>query len=148
MRKNRRLALFDPRRVFSDDFLLDNFFSPFDVGEYSPIAVDLYEDDDNIVAEFNNISGFDNEDLDISIEDNVLTVSASSEKQEQEKDEKRKYFRKEIRCDSFSRSIALPTKVKSEKAEAELEKGILKIKMPKADEVKPKKIEIKAKKKE
>ena len=107
-------------------------------------AVDMYEDQDNIIIE-TQLGGIDPDKVDISIENNVLSVKGESEKKS-EVDEKN-YYRKEIRRGSFYRSIPLPTKVDGDRATAVNEDGILKITVPKAAEVKPKTIKIQAKKK-
>lgn len=107
-------------------------------------AIDMYEDKDNIIVE-TQLGGIDPENVDISIENNVLSIKGESEKKS-EIDEKN-YYRKEIRRGSFYRSIALPTKVDGDGAKAVNEDGILKISIPKAPEVKPKTIKIESKKK-
>jgi len=107
-------------------------------------AVDMYEDKDNIVIE-TQLGGIDPDKVDISIENNVLSIKGESEKKS-EVDEKN-YYRKEIRRGSFYRSIPLPTKVDGDQATAVNEEGVLKITVPKAAEVKPKTIKIQNKKK-
>ncbi len=107
-------------------------------------AVDMYEDRDNIVIEM-QLGGVDPEKVDISIENNVLSIKGESEKKSEVED--KNYYRKEIRRGSFYRSIPLPTKVDGENAAALNEDGILKITVPKAPEVKPKTIKIQSKKK-
>ena len=107
-------------------------------------AVDMYEDQDNIIIE-TQLGGIDPEKVDISIENNVLSIKGESEKKS-EIDEKN-YYRKEIRRGSFYRSIPLPTKVDSDQASASNEDGILKIIIPKVAEIKSKRIEIQNKKK-
>ncbi len=107
-------------------------------------AVDMYEDKDNIVIEM-QLGGVDPEKVDISIENNVLSIKGESEKKSEVED--KNYYRKEIRRGSFYRSIPLPTKVDGENATALNEDGILKITVPKAPEVKPKTIKIQSKKK-
>jgi HSP20 family protein len=107
-------------------------------------AVDMYEDKENIVVE-TQLGGIDPEKVDISIENNVLTIKGESEKKS-EIDEKN-YYRKEIRRGSFYRSIPLPTKVDGDAASAVNEDGVLKISIPKAAEVKPKTIKIQSHKK-
>jgi HSP20 family protein len=106
-------------------------------------AVDMYEDKDNIVIE-TQLGGIDPEKVDISIENNVLTIKGESEKKSEVED--KNYYRKEIRRGSFYRSIPLPTKVDGDSASAESGDGILKISIPKASEVKPKTIKIQKKK--
>ena len=86
---------------------------------------------------------FSHEKVDISIENNVLCLKGESEKKSEVDD--KNYYRKEIRRGSFYRSIALPAKVDSDKAVATNEGGMLKIVIPKAAELKAKKIEIQKK---
>jgi HSP20 family protein len=107
-------------------------------------AVDMYEDKENIVIE-TQLGGIDPEKVDISIENNVLTIKGESEKKSEVED--KNYYRKEIRRGSFFRSIPLPTKVNGEAATAVNEDGVLKITVPKAAELKPKTIKIQNKKK-
>jgi HSP20 family protein len=107
-------------------------------------AVDVYEDKNNIVVE-TQLAGIDPEKVDISIENNVLCLKGESEKKSEVED--KNYYRKEIRRGSFFRSIPLPTKVNGEKASAVNEDGVLKINIPKAPELRPKSIKIKAKSK-
>ena len=135
------------------------FFSEFDdmdkvMGEMLPAvrgnqfgftpAIDMYEDKDNVVVE-TQLGGIDPEKVDISIENNVLTIKGESEKKSEVED--KNYYRKEIRRGSFYRSIPLPTKVDGDKALATNEEGILKVTIPKVPEVKAKTIKILAKKK-
>jgi len=107
-------------------------------------AVDIYEDQDNLVVE-TQLGGIDPEKVDVSIENNILTIKGESEKKSEVED--KNYYRKEIRRGAFYRSIPLPTKVNGDKAVAESEGGILKITVPKVAENKPKTIKIETKKK-
>ncbi len=107
-------------------------------------AVDVYQDKDNVIVE-TQLAGIDPEKVDISIENDVLTVKGESEKKS-EVDEKN-YYRKEIRQGSFYRSVPLPSHVIGEKAKAEAKDGVLKVTIPKAPETKPKMIKIKTVKK-
>ncbi len=107
-------------------------------GSFVP-AADIYQDKNNVIIEMDT-PGIEPEKVDISVENDVLTVSGSREEKKEIKRED--YYRKEVRSGSFSRSVILPMKVKGEQAEAEFKKGILKITLPKAEEVKPKRIEV------
>lgn len=107
-------------------------------------AVDMYEDKDNIIVE-TQLAGIDPEKVDISIDNNVLCIKGESEKTSEIDD--KNYYRKEIRRGSFYRSIPLPTKVDGDKASAVNDDGVLKISIPKAEELKPKTIKISNKKK-
>jgi HSP20 family protein len=84
------------------------------------------------------------EDLDITVLGDLLTIKG--EFREEENVEKEDYVRRERRYGSFSRSVALPTAVNVDKANAEFEDGILKLTLPKSEHVKPKTIEVKPKK--
>jgi len=110
-------------------------------GEFAP-AIDVYQDNDHVVAEV-AVAGIDPEKVDITIENDVLTISGHVEENKEVKRED--YYRKEMRSGSFARSVILPMRVKGDQAEAHYEKGILKVVMPKAEEAKPKKIAIKVK---
>ncbi len=132
MRHN--LIQFDP---FQD--LIKGWDGDLSGGDFLP-PVDIYQKGDNVIVKMETPE-IDEDKLDVSVENDVLTVTGS---RKDEKEVKREdYYRKEIRSGSFSRSIILPMKVKGNEAEAEFKKGMLKITLPKADEVKPKKITVK-----
>lgn len=113
-------------------------------GAFVP-AIDVYEDKKNVFVE-TQLAGVDPENVEISIENDVLTMKGESEKKS-EVDEK-DYYKKEIRRGSFYRSITLPCHVEEGKAEAEAHDGVLKITIPKAKATAKKKaIKVKTKKK-
>lgn len=105
-------------------------------------AIDMYEDKDSVIVE-TQLAGIDPNNVDISIENDILSIKGEGEKQN-EIDEKN-YYRKEIRRGSFYRSLALPAHVQGEKAKAVAEAGVLKITIPKAQAGKPNKIAIESK---
>jgi HSP20 family protein len=106
------------------------------------LAVDMYETDDNVVVK-TAVPGIKSEDIDVSITGDVLTVKG--ETKAEEKVEKANYIRQERRYGAFSRSLTLPSTVMADKAAAEFENGVLTLTLPKAEEVKPKTIKVKAK---
>lgn len=120
----------DIDRFFTDDFLGTADFAP---------ALDIYQDHDHVVAEV-ALPGIDPAKVDITIENDVLTISGSTEEKKEVKRED--YYRKEVREGSFTRSIVLPMAVKGNEAKAEYQKGVLTITMPKEESVKPKKISV------
>lgn len=123
----------------------DKFFdgsSNMGLTNFAP-AVDVWEDKDNVYVE-TPLPGLDPENVEISIENDVLTIEGSAEKKN-EVDEKN-YYRKEVRYGSFHRAVALPSAVKSDSAKAEYIKGVLKINIPKEERAKPKKVQIEVKK--
>ncbi|NMC79070.1 MAG: Hsp20/alpha crystallin family protein [Chloroflexi bacterium] len=105
-------------------------------------AVDMYQTEDSVVVKA-TLPGIKPEDLQISITGDVLTIRGES-KQEEEVNNAA-YHLHERRYGSFSRSIPLPSQVVSDKANAEFEHCILTLTLPKAEEVKPKTITVKAK---
>ena len=120
---------------------LDNFDRFFDMPSHGFMpAMDVYEDKENVYVE-SPLAGVDPEKVNITIEDNVLKIEGSMEKKS-EVDEKN-YYRKEVRAGSFYRNVTLPSRVQANKAEANFHNGMLKIKIPKTEEVKPKKVPVK-----
>lgn len=106
-------------------------------------GLDIYETEDAVVVEA-AVPGVPEDKVDVSIEGNVLTISAKHEETE-EKKEKKKTVYKESRQTSFSYSTNLPRMVDATKAKAEVENGVVTITVPKTEEEKPKRIEVKKK---
>jgi HSP20 family protein len=104
-------------------------------------AIDLSETDGEVVVKA-SLPGVKAEDVDISVNDGILTVKG--ERKFQEEAEGENYYRREIRYGSFSRSIPLPSLVNHEQADAEFKDGVLTVTLPKAEEVRPKQIKIRA----
>jgi HSP20 family protein len=127
-------------RLFSDDV-----FAPFgSAGEgiersgWTP-AVDIRETEDAFVFTA-ELPGLEKSDVHITVENKVLTLSG--ERAWAEEDEKNSYRRIERAYGSFSRSFSLPNAVDASKVEANFKGGLLTIKVAKAEEVKPREIEI------
>jgi HSP20 family protein len=106
------------------------------------LAVDVYQTDDAVVVK-SAIPGIDPKDLDITITDDILTIKGETKTEEEVKEEH--YIRRERRYGAFSRSLVIPVPVVADKAEAEFENDVLTLTLPKAEEVKPKAIKVKAK---
>lgn len=102
-------------------------------------AIDVVETDDAIVLKA-ELAGMKPEDINIEVQDNVLTVSGERRFEEEVKEDK--FYRIERRYGSFSRSLALPPIADESKVDAAYENGILKITVQKAEVVKPKKITV------
>jgi HSP20 family protein len=113
-------------------------------GEVAAPALDVYQTPSEIVVKA-ALPGVNPEDVNIDITGDTLTVKGES-KAEQEVN-REDYLYQERRYGAFSRSVALPGGLKSDKAEATMEDGVLTLTIPKAEEVKPKAIKVKAKEK-
>lgn len=116
------------------DSLFDNFFRSFDLEPFggrergfSP-KVDISENDKeiNISAE---LPGMDEKDIDISLQDDVLSIKG--EKKEEKEDKGKDYYRMERVYGSFIRTIPLPAEVETDKIAARFRKGVLSITLPK-----------------
>jgi len=105
-------------------------------------SLDMFETENDVVIRV-TLPGMKAEDVDLSVTGEMLTIKGSS-KEKSEVQEKAYHIR-EQRWGTFERSMPLPTTVLSDKARAEFEGGILTITLPKAEEVKPKTITVKAK---
>lgn len=130
-------------REAMDRLFDDAFTRPLSLRDgWSVPAIDMYQTDDEIVVKA-ALPGVKADEVQINITGEVLTLKGEM-KYEEEKEEKAWHIR-EQRYGSFERSIVLPTDVVADKAKADFENGILTITLPKADEVKPRTITVKAK---
>lgn len=125
-------------RLFEDNFTrslqgVDRIGSPM---------VDMYQTNDEVVIKA-TLPGMKAEDVQISVVGDMVTLQGEIKKEEEVKN--LTYHLQERSYGMFSRSIPLPTAVVTDKAKAEFENGILTLTLPKAEEVKPKTITIKAK---
>jgi HSP20 family protein len=125
----------------------DNFWNGISLGPWSNISsyysgwapqIDVSHDDEKFTLEA-ELPGVDSEDVEINIEENVLTLKG--EKKEMKKEGKN-YCRTERYLGSFIRSFTLPDIIDKEKVEATFDKGILTITIPKHPKQVPKKIKI------
>ena len=125
--------------------LFDSFFTELPErrrglleGEWAP-SVDLAETDEEVVVTA-ELPGVKQDDVDISITDDILTIKG--EKKEEKEVKEKNYHRVERSYGSFQRSISLPTNVQPDKAKASYKDGVLHVTIPKAEEAKPKQIKI------
>jgi len=105
---------------------------------WSP-ALDVFETADQIVVEV-DLPGLKPEDIDIALDDNVLTISG--ERRFHDKGEQGRFYRLERSYGHFQRSLGLPPGVKQDAISADFERGVLVVRVPKADEVRPRKIAV------
>lgn len=135
-----------PWRPFRD---IERFFEDEDWGVMVPsrffasTAVDIYEKDGSLVAEA-DIVGVKPEDVDVIVENGVLTIQGESKEEVEEKT--KKYYKKERRYGRIYRSVHLPKPVKGDEIKAEFKDGKLTITMPLSEEAKQKKVKVEVKK--
>lgn len=129
------------------DRLLDDAFTrPWGMTEgwrgTGALSVDMYETENDVVITA-AVPGMKADDVQINVTGEMLTIKGEIKEKSEVKE--KSYHMREQRWGSFERSIALPTTVLADKAKADFENGILTITLPKAEEVKPKTITVKAK---
>lgn len=124
------------RNSFFDDFITKDLFEfnrpKFVQSELTLPSVNVKELD-NVFEIQVAAPGIKKEDFKINLERNLLTISSESKTENEERDEKGAFTRREFNYSSFSRSFTLPEDVESEKIEAAYEDGILKITVPKKE---------------
>jgi HSP20 family protein len=101
--------------------------------------VDIYEDEHNIILKI-EVPGIDEKDIDVSIQNNTLTVRGERKIEKEEKEEN--FHRVERQYGSFTRSFTLPSTVDPGQVSAQCDKGVLKISLAKKAEAKPKQIKV------
>ncbi len=113
-----------------DESLTTSSFAP---------AVDVYEDEHKVALKI-EVPGIDEKDIDVQVENNVLTVHGERKIEKEEKEEN--YRRVERQYGSFTRTFTLPHTVDTENVAATYDKGVLNINLPKKAEAKPKQIKV------
>jgi HSP20 family protein len=107
-------------------------------------AIEVFEREDKFMVKA-ELPGMKEEDIDVSVVGDTLTIKGEKKAETEAKEEN--YYCCERSYGSFFRSIALPSTVDAKKIEASYEDGVLEVSLPKAAEVKPKKISVSTKKK-
>jgi len=133
--QNRMNRIFEdafqgPRSGAEDDWALGGNWAP---------AVDIFEQDGNIVLKA-ELPGVDAKDVDIRVENNILSLRGERKFSSDVKRES--YHRVERAYGSFSRSFTLPSVVDTEKIKADYKDGVLQVTLPQKEEAKPKQISI------
>jgi len=131
------------------DRLFDDAFTrPFSLmreggsSNWSSPAVDMYQTDQEVVMKA-SLPGVKADEVQISVNDDILTIKGEIKHEEEKKD--KSWHIREQRWGAFERSITLPGGVVADRAKAEFENGILTITLPKSEKAKPKSITINAK---
>ena len=106
--------------------------------------LDMFEENNELVIKA-EMPGIRKKDLDISLDGDVLTLAAEKKEEKEEGEKGTTHYTRERRFGQYVRYMTLPTRVDAEKITATLKKGLLEIKLPKAEEPESKKIEINVK---
>jgi HSP20 family protein len=139
-----RGAIADPYESAQREFdtMLNRFFNPSDGGErLAPYAVDVREDADHFYVEA-ELPGFRKEDVDVTLENQQLTISAERREDKEEKGKKGDLLLHERRYSRFLRSFTLPPTVDEQSVNAKLQDGVLTITLNKREETKPRKVSV------
>ena len=142
------LTRWDPFRELADmrnmmDRMLERSFTLPEVG-WQPawdLPLDVIENDDEYVVKA-SIPGVNPDDLEITFNDRTLTIKGQAKGDEEKKDQR--YHLRERWSGTFTRSITLPARIKTEAIQASSENGILTLRLPKTEEVKPKRISVRS----
>lgn len=124
--------------MFSDE-------SPLPTGRWTEVQnwslpLDVVENKDGYLIKA-SVPGINPEDINVTLEDNILTIRGEVKKEEVT--ENARYHARERRYGQFMRTITLPTMVKTDAIEADYHNGVLELTVPKAEEIKPRRIAIK-----
>jgi HSP20 family protein len=133
--QNRLASLFGQRRPL----LRDSGEEGFTVNEWSP-PVDIAEDDKEYTIKA-ELPGMNKEDIKVTAEGGVLSITGERKVEKEEKH--KKYHRIERSYGTFTRSFTLPEGASSDKISAEFKDGVLKVHLPKDEKAKPKPVEVK-----
>jgi HSP20 family protein len=125
-------------RLFDDAFVRPTSWQSWMAGA-QPLALDLYETDDHCVIKA-AIPGVRAEDVEVTVQGNVLTIRGQTESEDEQK--KNSYHLRERRYGSFFRQVQLPVSVDTEKAEAKFDNGILTLRFPKTEEARERRIQV------
>ena len=121
----------------------DDFFNRSTIGSegYGLVNLDMVQTEEDVIVKA-SVPGVKPDDLTISVTGDTLTIRGEVEEDQENYEDD--YHIRELRAGSFARSVLLPGPVVADKAKAEFENGILRLTLPKAEEIKPKTITVKA----
>ena len=143
VRRPSRLGEFMTLRQAMDHLFDDDVFRPFrwmpGAGDGPALPLDVTTSADELVVEA-ALPGIKPEDVEITVENGTLAISGKTA--EERRAEEGSYLVQEIRRGTFSRSVTLPNGLEPDKASATFEHGVLTLRIPKAEQLKPRQIRI------
>ncbi len=146
------MADFVPRDMFDFDRMrkrMNRMFEetrlpmPWLLEEEGALTLDIYEDTKagEVVVKA-SLPGFQRDDVQVAVENGILSITAQHVEEEEEQSKDRRYYRRERRMGSVNRRVALPGVVQDNAAKAEMKDGVLTVRLPLAASAKPKQITI------
>jgi HSP20 family protein len=123
------------------DRLFDAFFGSREQSRRWVPAIDLVEAEDHLVLKA-DLPGLGEEDVSIEVQDGTLTIAGERKAEHEERE--RGWYRVERSFGSFSRSLTLPDGVDADAISAAFDRGVLEVRIPKPEQRKPRRVEIKA----
>ena len=126
------------------DHFFNDFFSMEPARVYNEAwypRIDVSEDE-NAIRVKADVPGITEKEISVTVEKSVLTISGEKKEERKEEDDKRRYIVSERSYGSFCRTIQLPDAIKADAIRASFKDGVLTVEVPKAEEVKPRKIEV------
>jgi len=125
--------------------MFENLYDDGELGFGEPLnlrmPLDVVENDEEFVVKA-DVAGIDPDNIEITYTDNNLSIKGEMSDEREEEGEEGRYHLRERRYGTFSRTISMPGSVDVDNIQAETENGVLKIHLPKKEEVKPRRIEI------
>ena len=134
------------RSLFSSN-LFDDLFDQYmtdqngELAQLMNVSMDVAETDHAFEIKV-DLPGIRSEDVDIQIDNNMLTIRGQRGEETVEKDDEKQFHRVERYQGSFARSVVLPSTINEDETAAEFKDGVLKIVVPKSEQAKPRKISI------
>ncbi len=124
------------------NFITDEPFFNLREDRFDPgtLPVDVSEKDHEVIVR-TSLPGFKKDEIDIQVQNGMLTIKAEHDEEKETKDES--FFRKERRYGMVTRTVALPATVVDDGAKAELNNGVLTLRIPQAETARPKRIAVK-----
>ena len=143
MHRSDRSTPFSPLSRVFEQFFDEPFLTlmPVQTQGQHGLAIDLSEDDNSVIVRA-TLPGFTKEEVNVEVDEGIVTISGEHNEERVEGGENEKFYRRERRFGSVQRRIALPVPVREQDAAAELKDGMLTLRLPKVQKAPAKKIVI------